>query len=164
MSDSENLLAYKNEKQLSDDLIYEFTSNDSGDEVVQQGIMIALAGIDNLPYTILIKTENEPSELAKEPHCLVHHQSGYILHVVNNKIALFTMPYLRCFTQASIDNIEQFKPVKIRLINGWYNVAVYMGFLKGNEGDEPCLEFILKKEAEQPQFYADVQYMYQLGN
>ena len=126
--------------------------------------MIALAGIDNLPYTILVKTENEKSTFVAQQNRLIHHQSGYVLQVKHNQIRLFTMPYLRQFTALTGDKIEQFNTVKINLNNGWYTVNIYAGFLQIDGDEEPCFEFILKHVDQQPSFQADIQYMYHLEN
>lgn len=164
LSDLNNLLAYKSEQHLSDDLIHEFTTNQSGDDVVQQGVMIALAGIDNLPYTILVKTENEKSEFTAQQHRLIHCQSGYVLQVKHKQIRLFTMPYLKKFTALTLDKIEQLKAVKINLENGWYTVNIYAGFLQISGEEQACIEFILEHVDQQPLFQANIQYMYHLEN
>ncbi len=43
---------WKNENNLSDDLATEFTINESGDRVFDEGIVIPMSGIENYPYTM----------------------------------------------------------------------------------------------------------------
>ena len=44
---------WKQANHLSDDLAMEFTTNESGDRVFSEGIVIPMTGIENYPYTIL---------------------------------------------------------------------------------------------------------------
>ena len=48
---------WKQANHLSDDLAMEFTTNESGDRVFDEGIVIPMAGIENYPY---IWTVNVP--------------------------------------------------------------------------------------------------------
>ena len=42
---------WKQANHLSDDLAMEFTTNESGDRVFDEGIVIPMTGIENYPYT-----------------------------------------------------------------------------------------------------------------
>ena len=57
---------WKQANHLSDDLAMEFTTNESGDRVFDEGIVIPMAGIENYPYTILFNLSGDRPELAKK--------------------------------------------------------------------------------------------------
>lgn len=57
---------WKNENNLSDDLATEFTINESGDRVFDEGIVIPMSGIENYPYTILFHLSDDEPELCKK--------------------------------------------------------------------------------------------------
>lgn len=63
LGDIRLLKRYKTENNLPDDLASEFTTTDSGDNAVLQGIVIPLAGIENHPYTIIFNVSDETPEL-----------------------------------------------------------------------------------------------------
>ena len=44
----------------------EFTTNESGDRVLAEGIVIPMTGIENYPYTILFNLSGGGPELCKE--------------------------------------------------------------------------------------------------
>ena len=44
---------WKQANHLSDDLAMEFSTNESGDRIFAEGIVIPMTGIENYPYTIL---------------------------------------------------------------------------------------------------------------
>lgn len=52
LGDPEYLLQYKEANNLPDDLLTEFTTQETGDIAVQQGVLVPLAGVENYPYTI----------------------------------------------------------------------------------------------------------------
>lgn len=54
---------FKQTHQLPDDLAREFTHGDSGDLAVQRGVVLPLAGIDNLPYHIIFTLDGHPPAL-----------------------------------------------------------------------------------------------------
>lgn len=61
---------WKQANHLSDDLAMEFTTNESGDRVFDEGIVIPMAGIENYPYTILFNLSGDsPSCAKKETDC-----------------------------------------------------------------------------------------------
>ena len=57
---------WKQANHLSDDLAMEFTTNESGDRVFAEGIVIPMTGIENYPYTILFNLSGDRPELCKE--------------------------------------------------------------------------------------------------
>lgn len=75
---------WKQANHLSDDLAMEFTTNESGDRVFDEGIVIPMAGIENYPYTILFNLSGDRPELCKERNRLQLRKSGYSLKVDHN--------------------------------------------------------------------------------
>ena len=53
-ADLQTLLDFQRERQLPADLAQVFTTEASGDEVLAQGALIALAGIANLAYSVRV--------------------------------------------------------------------------------------------------------------
>src|SRR6218665_1352709 len=52
LGDPGYLLQYKIENNLPDDLLTEFTTEETGDQVVEEGVMVPMIGIENYPYTV----------------------------------------------------------------------------------------------------------------
>ena len=80
---------WKQANHLSDDLAMEFTTNESGDRVFDEGIVIPMAGIENYPYTILFNLSGDRPELCKERNRLQLRKSGYSLKVDHNISAIW---------------------------------------------------------------------------
>lgn len=59
LGDIQLLERFKQDHQLPDDLAGAFTHGDSGDQAVREGIVLPLAGVDNLPYRILFTLDNQ---------------------------------------------------------------------------------------------------------
>lgn len=53
LGDMQSLWEWKQKQDLMDDLATEFTSNDSVDQAIQEGLLIPMNGIKNYPYTII---------------------------------------------------------------------------------------------------------------
>ena len=53
---------WKQANHLSDDLAMEFTTNESGDRIFAEGIVIPMTGIENYPYTCLLYTSPSPRD------------------------------------------------------------------------------------------------------
>ena len=83
---------WKQANHLSDDLAMEFTTNESGDRIFAEGIVIPMTGIENYPYTILFNLSGDRPELCKERNRLQLRKSGYSLKVDHNMLMLFTWP------------------------------------------------------------------------
>lgn len=49
LGDPDYLLQYKIAQGLPDDLLTEFTTKETGDDVVKQGVMIPMTGVENYP-------------------------------------------------------------------------------------------------------------------
>lgn len=179
LGDLASLKRYKTENNLPDDLATEFTTNESGDNVVKDGIIIPLAEIENYPYTIIFNLSNETPELQKEGNELQVQQSGYYLKVESNKIMLFTWWILQNYTDDSIEErikhqTEYNKP-QIELENGWYKVEILGGqtlqesSFTNQQGEtiktielEPTFEFLIEKVDEKGICTADIFKSYKL--
>ena len=75
---------WKQANHLSDDLAMEFTTNESGDRIFAEGIVIPMTCIENYPYTILFNLSGDRPELCKERNRLQLRKSGYSLKVDHN--------------------------------------------------------------------------------
>ncbi|KFF03472.1 hypothetical protein [Flavobacterium reichenbachii] len=175
LGDPDYLLQYKIENNLPDDLLTEFTTEETGDQVVEQGIMVPMIGVENYPYTVYFNLSDEMPELLKPENEVQHQRDGYCLEVVNNRIYLYTIPYLRDFTAAKVEALKQFKHATIELPNGWYSVSILAGLtqqkieietvsgeIKEFESMEPTFEFVLKPSGEKPAYTADFNYPFKV--
>ena len=146
------LQRFKQENGLPDDLGQEFLSNDSGDRVVNEGVLLPVPGGSNFPYTVIFTIAPSPPRLL-EPSCrLQHRRGGYFLHVQNQSLALFTWRLLANFTEQALENLleryaEPNRPM-IKIDNGWYQVEVLAGWAttdnsNGAVFDEAAFEFVL---------------------
>lgn len=174
LGDPEYLLQYKTQHQLPDDLLTEFTTEETGDRAVEQGVLIPMVGIENYPYTIYF-TIGEEAELLKEGNQLQHKRSGYCLWINNGRIYLYTVPYLRNFTEERIVALKKYKQATIELPNGWYSVTILGGLTKQtfeitkvdgehatSESMEPTFEFLLTPAAEKPAYSGDFMYTFEI--
>lgn len=144
---------YQQQNQLSNDLAHEFTTTNYGDEVVTNGTMVALAGIENYPYTILFNLD-DTSVLLQENNQLILKENGYLINIQSGKLTLFTWRVLQNFDDKMIDNIANHKPYlrpSMDLDNGWYQIDV----LAGMKDDERAFEFLIKPTSA-PKCTADV--------
>ena len=179
LGDIITLKNYKIANNLPDDLATEFTTNESGDNVVKDGILIPLAGVENYPYTIIFNLSNETPELLKNENELQVRQNGYILKVESSKIMLFTWWILNNFIDEKIDERIEFqtkynKP-QIELENGWYKIEILGGLTQqeseiiNKQGEktkivnfEPTYEFLIEKTEEKEVCTADIFHSYKL--
>ncbi|WP_462127452.1 hypothetical protein, partial [Burkholderia stabilis] len=146
------LKRYKEEHGLPDNLASEFTANDSGDKAVLEGIVIALAGIENHPYTVIFTLDDATPELLKTGCRLQHRRGGYVLRVENRSIMLYTWRILERFNDETVNALlaryrEPGRPV-IEIENGWYDVEILGGEVPRNGWFEPAFEFVLKRTDE----------------
>lgn len=173
LGDPDCLLSYKVDNNLPDDLLTEFTTNETGDQVVEDGIIVPLSGVENLPYTIYFNLSDTTPELLKDGNQLQVRQDGYCLKVENEKIYLFTMPYLRQFTVDKIEALKKYRTATIQLSNGWYSISVLGGqTIQQTEimdkdgqkmihtGLEPTFEFIITPSVDKPKYSADISYSF----
>lgn len=177
LGDPDYLLQYKVDKNLPNDLLTEFTTKETGDVVVEDGVIIPMIGIENYPYTIYFNLSTETPELLKPESKLQHKCDGYCLRVENSRIYLYTIPYLKDFTLAKIESLKKYKAATIEIQNGWYSVTILGGLTKqiieidnarGNikkiESMEPTFEFIIKPTMEKPKYEADLSYQFKIEN
>ena len=133
---------WKRANNLSDDLAMEFTTNESGDRVFDEGIVIPMAGIENYPYTILFNLSGDRPELCKEKNRLQFRKSGYSLKVAHNMLLLFTWPILK-----------QFTPEKVKDLISYYRVhkkpMIELGETLQDGDYEPTFEFLIQPAANE---------------
>ena len=174
LGDPDYLLQYKIEQNLPDDLLTEFTTKETGDYAVRQGVLIPMIGIENYPYTVYFTLQKEP-ELLKTGNQLQHKRDGYCLRVNSGRIYLYTIPYLRDYTVTKIAALKEYKQATIEIPNGWYTVSVLGGLTKQaieitkENGDcstletmEPTFEFLLTSAFEKPAFSGDIMYSFKV--
>ncbi len=131
LGDIRLLQKYKLDKTLPDDLATELTTNETGDEVVEKGIIIPMIGVENYPYTVMFHESIDTVELLRQDNELQLRQSGYILQVENGEVHLFTWRILEDFTEKKLERLlynysHQNKP-NVKLDNGWYDVEIFGG-------------------------------------
>ena len=90
-ADLQTLLDFQRERQLPADLAQVFTTEASGDEVLAQGALIALAGIANLAYTVIVRVDDADAELLRPGSVLQRQQAGYVLRVTSACAALLLL-------------------------------------------------------------------------
>jgi hypothetical protein len=175
LGDVDCLFQYKTEHNLPDDLLTEFTTQETGDHAVEQGIMVPMIGIENHPYTVYFNLSDEIPVLLQSENKLQHKRDGYCLKVTSGRIYLYTIPYLKDFTKSKMEVLKQFKQATIELSNGWYSVTILAGLTKQNiaiqtvsceikefESMEPTFEFVLKPSVEKPVYTADFNYQFKV--
>lgn len=163
LGDPDYLLQYKNIKGLPDDLLTEFTTEETGDIAVENGVLLPMIGIENHPYTIYFNLSGEAPELLKPENQLQHKRDGYCLRVENGRIYLYTIPYLKDFTATKIEALKKYKKATIEIPNGWYSVTILGGLSKQMETMEPTFEFIIKPTNEKPGYTADFSYPFKIA-
>lgn len=175
LGDPDYLLQYKIENNLPDDLLTEFTTEETGDQVVEEGVIVPMIGVENYPYTVYFNLSEDIPELLKSGNEVQHQRDGYCLKVVNGKIYLYTIPYLRDFTETKVGLLKKYKHAVIELPNGWYSVTILAGLtrqqmeiktvsgeIKQIEEMEPTFEFVLKPTVEKPDYSADFTYPFKV--
>ncbi|WP_025663119.1 hypothetical protein [Aquimarina megaterium] len=156
LTDPANLLQFKKENNLSDDLISEFTTNDSAELAIQEGIMIPMSNIKNQPYTIFFNTNGQTSVFKKDTSLLLFEKTGYVLHVINDEICLVTVPYLKNWTEnKGIHRLNEAAKAgvrqKIGVKNGWYTVNILGGFVSQDDIEEATFEFQINRVSNKMQ-------------
>ncbi|MFT0869584.1 hypothetical protein [Pseudomonas sp. CAM1A] len=167
LGDIQLLEQFKEDQDLPDDLARAFTRGDSGDLAVQQGVILPLAGVDNLPYRILFTLDERTPALLEPGSRLKHRRAGHVLRVEHGAVMLFTWRILQHFTNKTLGDLlaryqEPGRPM-IELDNGWYSVEVLAGAVVRDGLYEPAFEFVMKKAYARPQaLEVDVGYRYTL--
>ena len=181
LGDVELLRTYRDKNNLSNDLATEFTSNENGDEIVKNGILIPMSKIVNQPYTIIFNKENNKSEFEKTDSKLLFRKSGYVLKIENRKVILFTWWILNDFSNEKakelMENPQKWNRPFYELKNGWYDIEIIGGFTKqeskykdinGNmiidNSFEPTLEFKFTRKDKKGNFTANVNESFELIN
>ncbi|NQD59627.1 hypothetical protein HP546_30295, partial [Pseudomonas sp. CM25] len=95
LGDIQLLERFKRDRQLPDDLAYAFTHDDSGDQAVREGVVLPLAGVDNLPYRILFTLDGHTPALREAGSRLKHRRNGYVLRVEHGALMLYTWRILQ---------------------------------------------------------------------
>ncbi|BBR54283.1 MULTISPECIES: hypothetical protein [Pseudomonas] len=149
LGDIQLLHRFKEEHALPDDLAHAFTHGDSGDQAVLEGIVLPLAGVENLPYRIIFSLGDDTPALLAAGSRLKHRRPGYVLQVQNRSLMLFTWRILQHFTPKALGDLlaryqQPGRPI-IELDNGWYHVEVLAGAVLRDGLYEPAFEFVLKK-------------------
>ncbi|KOP68268.1 hypothetical protein AMS62_25700 [Bacillus sp. FJAT-18019] len=143
------LESWKQSNNYSDNLAMEFTTNESGDHVVLDGIILPMVGIENYPYTIIFNLSDDTPELLKSDSRLQFRREGYSLKVENNILMLFTWRILEQFTNervnALLNHYRQYNKPMIEIENGWYSIEVLGGETLQDSYYEPTFEFVLRK-------------------
>ncbi|WP_420212149.1 hypothetical protein ACN8ZM_19880 [Burkholderia aenigmatica] len=161
------LKRYQEQHGLSDDVATAFTTSDSGDRAVQEGVVIPLAGIENHPYTVIFTLDDATPELLKTGSRLQHRRDGYVLRVEHRSIMLYTWRMLERVNDATVNALlaryrEPGRPV-IEIDNGWYQVDILGGEVPRNGWFEPVFEFVLKKtDAPGDASQVDINYLFSI--
>ena len=166
-ADLHSLLDFQRERQLPADLAQVFTTEASGDEVLAQGALIALAGIANLAYTVIVRVDDVDAELLQAGSDLQCQQEGYVLRVTSGLAALFSWWTLQHFSAQTVQALlarhrAGGKPL-VALPNGWYSVRVLAGWTQQPTGLEPTLELLLTSQARQPAFTAEANHLFTIA-
>ncbi|WP_405397518.1 hypothetical protein [Maribacter sp. Asnod2-G09] len=172
LGDIKLLRDYKNKKGLSNDLATEYTTNESGDEIVSEGVLIPMSKITNQPYTVIFNVLEGVSEFENVENNLIYKKEGYILKVENNKVILFTWWILNDFNDEKVEelfeNPEKWNKPFVEVENGWYDVEVLGGFTKQKSGEdydfEPTLEFKLTLKEKKGDFRGAVNESFELAD
>ena len=163
LGDPEYLLQYRIKNSLPEDLLTEFTTHDTGDVAVEQGIFIPMIGVNPVPHTIYFNLSDETPELLKPENQLQHRKDGYCLRVDNGEIYLYTMPYLHEYTEKTVESLKKNRAATIKMLNGWYSVSILAGLTRQTiewknekrETLEPTFEFLIKPSPDKPKYTGD---------
>ena len=129
---------WKQANHLSDDLAMEFTTNESGDRIFAEGIVIPMTGIEN-----------------------------YSLKVDHNMLMLFTWPILEQFTPEKVKDLISYyrvhKKPMIELANGWYHIEILGGETLQDGDYEPTFEFVIQPATnEEATINADMNFSFEI--
>lgn len=163
LGDPDLLMQYKQEHNLPNDLVTEFTTSEVGDHVVTEGVIVPLPGIENYPYTIYFNLSGNTPELMKEGNDLQIRRDGYILQVKHERIYLYTIPYLRNYTSESLATLKKHRLANITLPNGWYTVSILGGQTRQATGLEPTFEFVVNAAPGRPGYGADMNFSFRIS-
>lgn len=173
------LLDFKKRNQLSDNLLSEFTTNESGDNVIIEGIMIALEKCEVVPHTIYVNLDNEQQILTAEENDFQFKEGNYPLKIDNKIFCVFAINYLQNFTEQTVEaliTLHRNNHYAIAdLENGWYSVEILAGLTQQSfeksayhwgqimDDMEPTFEFCLQKTEEKPVLTANLNHPYTIA-
>ena len=69
---------------------------------MSEGVVLPLAGVDNLPYRILFTLDNHTPALREAGSRLKHQRNGYVLRVEHGALMLYTWRMLQHFTPKTL--------------------------------------------------------------
>ncbi|MBJ9973907.1 hypothetical protein IAE35_02330 [Pseudomonas sp. S75] len=169
LGDIQRLARFQDDNALPDDLAHAFTTGDSGDRAVLEGVVVPLAGIDNLPYHIIFSLDEAIPALLQPDSRLVHRRAGYVVHVEHGALMLFTWRILQHFTPRALgDLLARYQAPgrpQIELDNGWYQVEILAGAVMREGIYEPAFEFVLSRtHCRRPAADIDVGYRFGLAD
>ena len=168
LADIRLLESWKEINKLSDNLAVEFTTNESADNAVNEGIILPMTGIENYPYTIIFNLGEESPELLREENRLQLRHSGYSLKIDNNTLLLFTWRILEQFTvdkvNTLINNYELQKRPMVETDNGWYSIEILGGETLQNSEYEPTFEFVLRKTDKHESGQVDINRSFRINS
>lgn len=161
LGDMQSLWEWKQKQDLMDDLATEFTSNDSVDQAIQEGLLIPMNGIKNYPYTIIFDIEENQITLLQKEHRLQFHHQNFYIKVEHETLVLFTWHILHHFTRDAVEHYieqqKQFQKPIVSLANGWYHISILGGETLQNDIFEPTIEFVLQ-QTDRPDIHQDMMY------
>lgn len=161
LGDMKALCEWKQNQGLLDDLASEFTSNNSIDQAMEEGLVLPMEGIENYPYTIIFDIEETQITLLQKENRIQFHYEDYYIKVEHETLVLFTWHILHHYTMDAIEQyITQQKLLQnpiVSLANGWYHISILGGETLQNDIFEPTIEFILHP-IEEPDTHQDMIY------
>lgn len=147
LGDMKALCTWKQSQNLRDDLASEFTSNNSIDQAMEEGLVLPMQGIENYPYTIIFDIEESQITLLQKENHLQFHYEDYCIKVEYETLVLFTWHILNHYTMDAVEHyINQQKLLQnpvVSLTNSWYRISILGGETLQNDIFEPTIEFIL---------------------
>lgn len=172
------LLDFKKRNNLDDNLLEEFTTNDSGDNVVFEGIMIPLERCEIAPHTIYVNFGKEYRILTNKENDFQFKEGNYPLKIISGIFCVFAIDYLENFTEQTVENIVTLHRSKnyaiVDLENDWYSVEILAGLTQQNfeksayhwgeimDDMEPTFEFCLEKVTAKPKLTARLNREYRI--
>jgi len=172
------LLEFKNQNHLSDNLLEEFTTNESGDKVIREGAMIALEDCEIVPHTIYINLDETDRILLAAQNDFQFKVGDYSLKIKSGIFCVFAISYLENFTEETIEKLVTLHCSKnytiVDIENGWYSVEILAGLTQQNfeksayhwdeimDDMEPTFELCLKKVDKAPELTATLDRNYKI--
>ncbi len=126
-------------------LLERYASTDDGDRVAEMGIAIPIMGVEVGSYTIVVRSDQQESRLAK-PRI---ESPGWVLNV--------TAPLAVCGAGYLVVWDPHHPAVhQIEVPLGWYQVTINGGYQGAVEEETWIIEFVLSKALTPPHFSANL--------